>query len=79
MKLKKIILFMVLVALCFAFYNISEAYASIAISLIAPSPPETLPRTSVDYNIPTTPSPPQHAYGDPIQDPRPKTTRATIV
>jgi len=70
---------MVLVALCFAFYSASEAYAGIATSVNAPSPSETLPRTSVDYIIPMTPSPPQHAYGDPIQDPRPKTTRATAV
>ncbi|MGQ9565137.1 MAG: hypothetical protein ACUVT5_01130 [Candidatus Bathyarchaeales archaeon] len=79
MKLQKTSLFMVLVTMCFVFYSISEAYAATAIFINTPTPSETLTKTSADYGIPMTPSPPQHAYGDPIQDPRPRATRAPIV
>ena len=63
---------MTLIALCMAFYSISGAYASISTLTLAPTIPIISGGTTNNYKTPMLPQPMPHAYGDPINDPRPK-------
>jgi len=74
--MKKTHLFMVFIAFCMILYGISAVYASISTSSLAPEPSkEKSTYQPSEYNAPMNPPSPPQVYGDPIQDPRPKSMR----
>jgi hypothetical protein len=79
--MRKIHLFIILLALYVAFYGLSTAYANastVAAMTSMPDSQKQTTNTTNDYTTPNTPSI-SRAYGDPIQDPRPKIARPPAI
>ena len=70
--MKKLSLFITLIALCIAFYYVSAVYASICTLTIVPNSSKISIEITNDYKNPVLSKLPLHTYGDPINDPRPR-------
>jgi len=73
--LKKITLFLTLVALCMILYDIAAVYANISTAVTLPTTSKPSLETTNDYNTPINLPNMPRPYGDPNDSPKPKMIR----